>query len=145
MLDDPTCFLLFFHVLYSRLLEAVAILRDAKGLYHMDLGLVIAAFFGNLVAAVVLIRLFGLPGSLADTIIGTIFMYVCPYMIWLKGFHLLSPCAGNHCGSAGCPWHFVICSCTIGLELAKQSVWTHSVGGRHDGNPQSGIPVYASL
>ncbi|MBR2923694.1 MAG: hypothetical protein IKC28_01580 [Clostridia bacterium] len=86
VLDDLTCFLLFFNVLYNGLLEAVTILRDARGLYQEDLGLTIAAFFGNLVASIILVRLFGLPGVFAGTIIGTTIMYGRPYVIWREVF-----------------------------------------------------------
>lgn len=86
VLDNLTCFLLFFNVLYNGLLEAVTILRDARGLYDEDLKLTIAAFVGNLVASVILVWLFGLPGVFAGTIVGTTIMYGRPYVIWREVF-----------------------------------------------------------
>lgn len=86
VLDDLTCFLLFFNVLYNGLLEAVTILRDARGLYREDLWLTIAAFVGNLVASVILVWFFGLPGVFIGTIVGTTIMYGRPYVIWREVF-----------------------------------------------------------
>ena len=86
VLDDLTCFLLFFNVLYNGLLEAVTILRDARGLYREDLWLTIAAFAGNLVSSVILVKLFGLPGVFAGTLVGTTIMYGRPYVIWREVF-----------------------------------------------------------
>lgn len=86
VLDDLTCFLLFFNVLYNGLLEAVTILRDARGLYKEDLWLTIAAFVGNLVSSIILVWLFGLPGVFAGTIIGTTIMYGRPFVIWREVF-----------------------------------------------------------
>ncbi len=86
VLDDLTCFLLFFNVLYNGLLEAVTILRDARGLYEKDLWLTVAAFVGNLVASVVLVWQFGLPGVFMGTLVGTSIMYGRPFVIWREVF-----------------------------------------------------------
>jgi O-antigen/teichoic acid export membrane protein len=87
LVDNLTCFLLFFNVLYNGLLDAANVLRDARGLYHEDLWLTVAAFVGNLVASVLLVLLVGLPGVFLGTLVSTTIMYVRPYIIWRKVFN----------------------------------------------------------
>ena len=81
LLDDLSCFLLFFNVLYFGLLEAISVLRDARGLYEKDKWLSLLSFVVNLVTSVVLVWLFGLPGVFAGTLIGTTVVYARPYMV----------------------------------------------------------------
>ena len=86
LLDHLTCFLLFFNVLYNGLLDASNVLREARGLFQEDLPLTIAAFVGNLVASLLLVLAFGLPGVFLGTLVSTTIMYARPYMIWKRVF-----------------------------------------------------------
>ena len=86
VLDDLTCFLLFFNVLYNGLLEAISVLRDARGLYEVDQWMTFASFIVNLIASVLFVKMFGLPGVFAGTLVSTTVTYGRPYLIWHQVF-----------------------------------------------------------
>ncbi len=92
MLDDLTCFLIFINVLYSALLEPVAVLRDALGLYEKDKWINITSFFTNLIASILFIKLIGLPGVFLGTICSTTITY---YRI----YNVLHHAYGGNCAS----------------------------------------------
>lgn len=81
VLDDLTCFLLFFNVLYTGLLEPVAVLRDAMGQYERDKWINIAAFVCNLITSVLFVLLFGLPGVFMGTLCSTTVTYYRIYNV----------------------------------------------------------------
>lgn len=81
VLDDLTCFLLFFNVLYTGLLEPVAVLLNALGQYERDKWINIASFVCNIVTSVVFVLLWGLPGVFLGTICSTTVTYYRIYNV----------------------------------------------------------------
>lgn len=81
VLDDLTCFLLYFNVLYAGLLEPVAVLRDAMGQYERDKWINVSAFFCNLITSILLVKLFGLPGVFMGTLCSTTITYYRIYNV----------------------------------------------------------------
>ena len=81
VLDDLTCFLLFFNVLYAGLLEPVAVLRDAMGQYERDKWINVSAFFCNLITSILFVQLLGLPGVFLGTLCSTTITYYRIYNV----------------------------------------------------------------
>ena len=81
VLDDMTCFLLYLNVLYSGLLEPVAVLRDARGLYEKDKWINVACFVTNMIMSILFVRLLGLPGVFLGTLCCTTVAYYRMYMV----------------------------------------------------------------